>query len=71
MAGVYIGLILFVVGIFMTFVLNRNVEVPMSGLFSDMPFRVQLGIYSVVAGGLLISGSVLYVIVSDPTILLR
>lgn len=71
MAGVYAGLIIFVIGIFMTFILNRNVEVPMSGSFSDMPFRVQFGIYSAIAGILLICGGVLYVIVSDPMILLR
>lgn len=54
-----IGFIMFFIGYLLTFIFNRNVKVPMSGLFEDMPVRVKTGIILIVVGLLLLSCFVL------------
>lgn len=66
MIGIYSGTILFIIGLIMTMILNRNAQVSMSGDFHDMPFRVKLGIILVVFGILLICISVMYVLITNP-----
>lgn len=71
MLGFYIGVIMLVVGAFMHIIMNRNVEVSVTGDFWDMPLRIKIAILSIIFGILLICASVMYVLIIDPMILLR
>ncbi len=70
MVGVYLGVIIFVTGAIMTFI-NRNVEVPMSSDFWDMPTKIKIGILLFVFGVLLFCASVLLMLIINPVELLR
>lgn len=71
MTGVYIGLIMFCIGTIITSILNRNVKVPISNDFWDMPIRIKIGILLVIVGILLICISIMYVLISNPLSLLK
>ena len=71
MVGLYLGVVMFVVGAFMHIFMNRNVEVSVSGDFWDMPLRIKIAIISIIFGILLICASVMYVLITDPMILLN
>ena len=71
MVGIYIGVVMFVVGAFMHIIVNRTVEVSVNGDFWDMPLRIKIAIISIILGILLICASVMYVLITDPMILLN
>lgn len=71
MIGVYIGIFLFVTGLIMNFFVNRNVKVPISNDFWDMPTRVKIGILCPIIGILLICASVMFMLITDPVKFLR
>ena len=66
MIGICIGVICFLIGMIMTLLLNRNMEVPMNGGFWDMPARIRIGILFVVFGVLLFCVSIMFELISDP-----
>lgn len=71
MKGIYLGVIVFLVGAIMTIVINRNIEVPMSGDFWDMPTRVKIGILLLILGVLLACTSVIFLLITNPMELLN
>lgn len=71
MIGVYIGLFLFFTGFVMTFFLNRNVKVPISNDFWDMPARVKISVLCLIIGILLICASIMFMLITDPVKFLR
>lgn len=71
MIGVYIGIFLFITGFIMTFFVNRNVKVPISNDFWDMPARIKIGILCLIIGILLICASIMFMLITDPVKLLR
>ena len=71
MTGIYLGTIIFFIGAIMTIIINRNVEVPMGGDFWDMPTRVKSGILLLVLGILLVCGSVMFLLLTNPIELLN
>ena len=71
MIGVYIGLFLFFTGFVMTFFLNRNVKVPISNDFWDMPARVKISILCLIIGILLICANIMFMLITDPVKFLR
>lgn len=70
MAVVYAGVCLFVIG-FVLFLACSRMKVPFSSSLSDMPMRIQISVYAMVFGVLIICAGVMYVLVTDPMILLR
>lgn len=70
MAVVYAGVCLFVIG-FVLFLACSQMKVPFSSSLSDMPIRIQISVYAMVLGILVICAGVMYVLVTDPMILLR
>lgn len=70
MVVVYAGVCLFVIG-FVLFLACSWVKVPFSSSLSDMPIRIQISVYAMVLGILVICAGVMYVLVTDPMILLR
>lgn len=66
MIGICIGVICFLIGMVMTLLLNRNMEVPMNGGFWDMPARIKIGILFAVFGVLLVCVSIMFELISDP-----
>ena len=71
MIGMYLGTVLFLIGAFITLVVNRNVEVSMSDDFWDLPVRVRIGILFIVLGILLFCIIILGMLVTNPVGLLR
>lgn len=70
MVVIYAGVCLFVIG-FVLFLACSRMKVPFSNSLSDMPMRIQISVYTMVLGILIICASVMYVLVTDPMILLR
>lgn len=70
MAVVYVGVYLFAIG-FVLFLTCSQMKVPFSSSLSDMPIRIQISVYAMVLGILVICAGVMYVLVMDPMILLR
>lgn len=70
MAVIYAGVCLFVIG-FVLFLACSRMKVPFSNSLSDMPMRIQISVYTMILGILIICVSVMYVLVTDPMILLR
>lgn len=66
----YLGLILFIIGVILTTIINRNVEVPIDGDFFDMPNRIKIGILFVIIGGVIICISIFAILIIDPTSIL-
>lgn len=50
----------------MTLFMNRNVEVPMSGDFWDMPIRIKIGIIFLILGILLFGVSIIFMLITNP-----
>lgn len=71
MIGIYAGTVLFTFGCIITFLINRNINVPYSNDFWDMPLRIKIGILAIIAGILIICASVLYLLITQPEILLQ
>ena len=71
MIGIYVGTVLFAFGCIITFLINRNTNVPYSNDFWDMPLRIKIGILAIIAGILIICASVLYLLITQPEILLQ
>lgn len=59
MIGMYLGTVLFLIGAFITLVVNRNIKVSMSDDFWDLPVRVRIGVLFIVLGILLFCISIL------------
>lgn len=70
MAVIYAGVCLFVIG-FVLFLACFRMKVPFSNSLSDMPIRIQISVYTMVLGILIVCASVMYALVTDPIILLR
>lgn len=70
MVVVYAGVYLFAIG-FVLFLACSWMKVPFSSSLSDMPIRIQISVYAMVLGILVICAGVMYVLVTDPMILLR
>lgn len=70
MAAMYLGIIIFFIGATMTLGINRNVNVPMSGDFGDMPVRIKTGILFVILGILLLAAGVIVMLITNPVELL-
>lgn len=70
MAVIYAGACLFVIG-FVLFLACSRMKVPFSNSLSDMPMRIQISVYAMVFGVLVICVGIMYVLVTDPMILLR
>lgn len=70
MAVVYAGACLFVIG-FVFFFACSWMKVPFSSSLSDMPIMIQISVYAMILGILIICVGVMYVLVTDPMILLR
>lgn len=70
MAVIYAGVCLFVIGFVLFFACSR-MKVPFSNSLSDMPMRIQISVYAMVFGVLAICVGIMYVLVTDPMILLR
>ncbi len=66
MLGLYIGIGIIIIGGFMHIVMNRNVEVPASGDFCDMPVRIKVAIIFFIIGVLLVCASVMFMLITDP-----
>ena len=66
----YLGFIMFVIGVILTTIINRNVEVPIDGDFFDMPIRVIIGILFIVVGGVIACISIFAILIIDPTSIL-
>ena len=66
MIGIYLGIIIFVIGVFMALVINRNVKVPMSDDFWDMPTKIKIGMLFIIFGILLLCVSVLFMLIANP-----
>ena len=71
MIGIYLGSIIFVIGAVMTLFINRNVQVPMSGDFWDIPMRIKIGILFIIFGILLVCASVMFMLITNPVDFLR
>lgn len=69
MAGICLGVIIFFIGAFVLIV-NRNKEVSMNGDFYEMPIQIKFGILCVILGILSICGSVIFVLLTNPAILI-
>lgn len=70
MAVIYAGVCLFVIG-FVLFLAYSWVKVSFSSSLSDMPIRIQISVYAMILGILVICAGIMYVLVTDPMILLR
>ena len=70
MVGVYCGLFMYVIGIVMT-MLSLNVEVPMSGDFCDFPVKIKIGLLCIFIGVLVIAFSGLFMVSTNPLVLLE
>lgn len=70
MAVIYAGVCLFAIG-FVLFLACSWMKVPFSSSLSDMPIRIQISAYAMVFGVLVICVGIMYVLVTDPMILLR
>lgn len=66
MIGLFMGVILFIVGGFLTLFINSKKEVPMGGDFWDMPLCVKIGILLVISGILIFCGSIMYLLITNP-----
>lgn len=71
MIGMYLGTVLFLIGAFITLVVNRNIKVSMSDDFWDLPVRVRIGVLFIVLGILLFCISILGMLITNPVGLLR
>lgn len=45
MMGIYLGIIIFLIGAIITLVIDSDVKVPISGDFWDMPIRIKIRIF--------------------------
>lgn len=70
MAVIYAGVCLFVIG-FVLFLACSGMKVPFSNSLSDMPMQIQISVYAMVFGVLVICAGIMYVLATDPMILLR
>lgn len=70
MVVVYAGACLFAIG-FVLFLACSRMKVPFSNSLSDMPIMIQISVYAMVLGIFIICAGVMYVLVTDPMILLR
>lgn len=70
MVVIYAGVCLFAIG-FVLFLACSWMKVPFSSSLSDMPIRIQISVYAMILGILIICAGVMYVLVTDPMILLR
>lgn len=66
MIGIYLGIIILIIGGVMTLFINRNVKVPMNADFWDMPVRIKIGILFIIFGILLSCGSVMFMLITNP-----
>ena len=71
MIGIWIGIIIFIIGVVMELIINRNVQVPMGGDFWDMPIRIKIGMLFIIFGILLVCVSVMFKFITDPIDFLR
>lgn len=66
MIGIYLGIIIFFIGVIMTLFINKNVKAPMGGDFWDMPTRIKIGILFVILGILLVCASIIFILLTNP-----
>lgn len=71
MIGIYLGIIIFIIGIIMTLFINRNEQVSMNGDFFDMPKRIKIGILFIIFGILSLCASVMFMLITNPVDFLR
>lgn len=71
MIGIYLGIIVFLIGAIITLLVNRNVKVPIDGDFWDMPTRIKIGIIITILGILLFCASIMFMLITNPIELLN
>ena len=70
MTVVYAGVCLFAIG-FVLFLACSRMKVPFSNSLSDMPMQIKISVYAMILGILIICAGVMYILVTEPMILLR
>lgn len=66
MIGIYLGIIIFMIGAVMTLFINRNEQASMNGDFWDMPKKIKIGILFIIFGILLLCASVMFMFITNP-----
>ena len=66
MIGIYLGIIIFMIGVVMTLFINRNEQASMNGDFWDMSKKIKIGILFIIFGILLLCASVMFMLITNP-----
>lgn len=68
MIGLYVGCVMFSLGVVISLILTCNMKVSMNANFDigELPLIIKIGIVFVIVGVIVVASSTMYMIIADP-----